>query len=667
MRITPCSYMIEVESDDAHLQRTLNPSPNGELCYHIDYPPDPTSPPTSQPVPLTKSKDLTEDIILDKCQNLYPDIPRITQVLSRWVHCGRESEINEPLINALLFLDRDLALSVMRQLRCPRAQLSNFHPGGIGKIVGKSVVIPLSLVSSTADSLPYKIDALLDCGASGWGYLHHDWVTEHNIPTIALPYPIPVYNADGTLNTSGSITHVADLVMTIGDHIEMLTFAVTNTGSSEAILGYSWLHFHNPHVSWRTGKTCFVDCPSTCGSTPTNKRFYPTSIPDISSHATPDLRSATVHGPDAERMRSLDDNYSDPTDTEATIEDEWHNFLSSELGHNDESLLCVDLNRPNEVTDPPDPRISSFLRRQRDNTSGPDRYIKDFSPVFSKATFDHLPPRRPWDHAIELKADMKPLTSKIYPLSKSEQVVLDEFIEEHLSSGRIRPSKSPIAAPFFFVKKKDGSLRPVQDYRRLNEMTIRNRYPLPLVSELIDKLKGAQYFTKLDIRWGFNNIRLKEGDEHKAAFITNRGLFEPLVMFFGLTNSPATFQAMMNDIFHDLISAGHVIIYMDDILIFTDDLTTHRLITCQVLQILLDNNLSLKLEKCAFEVEEVEYLGVIVCHGRVRMDPKKVEALTSWPTPRNKKDVQLLGTRKMSNSSSDSSISTAASYGILLS
>jgi hypothetical protein len=101
----------------------------------------------------------------------------------------------------------------------------------------------------------------------------------------------------------------------------------------------------------------------------------------------------------------------------------------------------------------------------------------------------------------------------------------------------------------------------------------------------------------------------------------NRGLFEPLVMFFGLTNSPATFQAMMNDIFRDLISAGHVIVYMDDILIFTDDIATHRLITRQVLQILLDNNLSLKLEKCVFEVEEVEYLGVIIAHGTVRDGP----------------------------------------------
>ena len=140
------------------------------------------------------------------------------------------------------------------------------------------------------------------------------------------------------------------------------------------------------------------------------------------------------------------------------------------------------------------------------------------------------------------------MNCKIYALTLEEQKALDDFLEENLRTGRIRPSISPMASPFFFVKKKDGKLRPVQDYRKLNEFTVKNRYPLPLIQELIDKLKGAKIFTKMDIRWGYNNVRMKEGDEWKAAFRTNRGLFEPTVMFFGLTNSPATFQGMMNQI-----------------------------------------------------------------------------------------------------------------------
>src|SRR6202789_1004268 len=132
-----------------------------------------------------------------------------------------------------------------------------------------------------------------------------------------------------------------------------------------------------------------------------------------------------------------------------------------------------------------------------------------------------------------------------------------------------------MASPVFFVKKKDGTLRLVQDYRTLNAITVKNKYPLPLISELITQLRGARYFTKMDVRWGFNNVRIKEGDEFKAAFRTNRGLFEPLVMFFGLTNSPATFQTMMNDIFWELIAEGVVVVYLDDILIFTETIEEH--------------------------------------------------------------------------------------------
>jgi hypothetical protein len=147
-----------------------------------------------------------------------------------------------------------------------------------------------------------------------------------------------------------------------------------------------------------------------------------------------------------------------------TIEQDWLNFLTDELRDNDESLLCVDLNKLEEEKRAPVDthtiHVTDYLQKQHDATTGPDRYLKEFSLVFTKSTFDQLPPRRSWDHAIELKGDMKPLTSKVYPLSKTEQITL----EEHLSSGCIRPSKSPFAAPFSFVKKKCGSLQPVQDY-----------------------------------------------------------------------------------------------------------------------------------------------------------------------------------------------------------
>jgi hypothetical protein len=171
-------------------------------------------------------------------------------------------------------------------------------------------------------------------------------------------------------------------------------------------------------------------------------------------------------------------------------------------------------------------------------------------------------------------------------------------------------------------------------------MTIKNRYPLPLIAELIDTLQNAKYFTKLDVRWGYNNVRIKEGDEFKAAFRTNRGLFEPLVMFFGLTNSPATFQTMMNDIFHIEIKQGHVLIYLDDILILDRELDQHHKHVREVIQQLRENQLYLKPEKCEFDQTEIEYLGVIVGNRQVRMDPVKVAGIAEWPTPTCKQDVQ---------------------------
>ena len=167
----------------------------------------------------------------------------------------------------------------------------------------------------------------------------------------------------------------------------------------------------------------------------------------------------------------------------------------------------------------------------------------EFLDVFSEEKAARFPEPRPWDHKIEMKDTFVPKSFKMYNLTLQEQIELDKFLKENLDKNYIRPSQSPMASPFFFVDKKDGKLRPCQDYRYLNEHTIKNAYPLPLITELLDKLKGARRFTKLDVRWGYNNVRIRDGDQWKAAFKTNRGLFEPTVMLFGLCNSPGTFQA----------------------------------------------------------------------------------------------------------------------------
>jgi hypothetical protein len=219
--------------------------------------------------------------------------------------------------------------------------------------------------------------------------------------------------------------------------------------------------------------------------------------------------------------------------------------------------------------------------------------------VFSEQESDRLPKHKLYDHTIDLKLDApETLQSKVYPMPVNEQEELDHFLEENLWKGYITLSKSPMSSPVFFIKKKDGKLQLIQDYQKLNDIMIKNCYPLPLALEIINRLCNVKYFTKFDVRWGYNNVWIKTGDEWKAAFATNCGLFEPQVMFFGMTNSPATFQGMMNTIFTDLVTAGKVAVYLDDILIFTSNLEEHRHITCKVLKHLQEHDLYLQPEKC---------------------------------------------------------------------
>jgi hypothetical protein len=216
-------------------------------------------------------------------------------------------------------------------------------------------------------------------------------------------------------------------------------------------------------------------------------------------------------------------------------------------------------------------KSQEFALKYEENTSElgqiPPEY-HEYLDVFDEKKADRFPKSRSWDHKIEMKSGFEPKSFKSYNLMPEEQEQQELFISEQLKKGYIRPSKSPMASPFFFISKKDGRLRPTQDYCYLNQWMKKNTYPLPLISEMMDKIKasGAKYFTKLDVRWGYNNVRIKTGDEWKAAFKMNNGLYEPTVMFFGLCNSPATFQAMMDSIFKDEVHEGWIIIYMDDIL-----------------------------------------------------------------------------------------------------
>jgi len=196
-----------------------------------------------------------------------------------------------------------------------------------------------------------------------------------------------------------------------------------------------------------------------------------------------------------------------------------------------------------------------------------------------------------------------------------------------------------VGAGFFFVGKKDGSLRPCIDYRGLNSITLKNKYPLPLISSAFAPLHGAAFFSKLDLRNAYHLVRIREGDQWKTAFNTPLGHFEYLVMPFGLSNAPAVFQALVNDVLRDMLNR-FIFVYLNDILIFSPDPLTHQQHVRQVLQRLLENKLYVKAEKCEFHVYTVSFLGYVIAQGELRMDPAKIAAVSEWPVPTNRKELQ---------------------------
>lgn len=208
-----------------------------------------------------------------------------------------------------------------------------------------------------------------------------------------------------------------------------------------------------------------------------------------------------------------------------------------------------------------------------------------------------------------------------------------------LEQGVIQQSTSPFASPVLLVRKKDGTWRFCVDYRMLNTVTVPHKYPMPVVDELLDELAGATFFTKLDLRAGYHQIRVVEGEEYKTAFKTHHGLYEFKVMPFGLTNAPATFQAAMNELFAHLLRHC-VLIFMDDILIYSPDWQTHLDHLTQVFTILQDNQLYVKLSKCSFAQTELEYLGHIISGKGVQTDPTKISAVQSWPRPTCARDIR---------------------------
>ena len=317
------------------------------------------------------------------------------------------------------------------------------------------------------------------------------------------------------------------------------------------MLGHNWLTRYNPTSDWVLGSITFK----------TTEPALPTATPTATAQSTSLPTSSLPSEPTSEPLKLTAPHIS-LVNAAAFVR------ACKLEGSKAYQLYLTSLDKLARSTSTSSPELMDSIKQHV------PKVYHDFADVFSKTRANTLAPHRPYDLKINLDEGTLPPLGPIYSLSVSELQSLREFIDEHLKIGFICPSGLSHGAPVIFVRKKDGSLHLCVDFRGLNKITKKDRYPLPLISDLLDAPKKAQVYTKIDLRHAYHLVQIAEGDEWKTAFRTHYGSFEWLCMPFGLTNSPAAFQRFMNDIFGDLLD-NCVIVYLDNILIYSDDETSH--------------------------------------------------------------------------------------------
>ncbi|KAJ1041985.1 hypothetical protein NDA10_000691 [Ustilago hordei] len=404
--------------------------------------------------------------------------------------------------------------------------------------------------------------------------------------------------------------------VSIGTHnLGVVEASVADTADYDLILGFTELRRLKPTIQWDTGQLEFK----------TQEQDRPPRRPPEAARAGDlTMRRPTLHGNEfvsAERI------------LRAALEDGPIGFML--LEEPPSSLPAFGF-----VPTGTDKGVEMEVEVDKVVTAAdipkPYQHLRD---VFDEVEADKLPHHTEHDLHLKLIEGGKPPQGPLYLKGPKEMSELRRYLDENLKKGFIRPSKSPAQSPVLFVPKKDGGLRLCVDYRGLNEITVKNRAPLPLIEEQLFLLRRARIYTKLDLRAAYNLIRIAKGDEWKTAFGTQLGLYEYLVMPFGLANAPAHFQSFINDIFRDIIGI-YVVVYLDDFLIFSDTEEAHVKHVTEVLTRLRSNRLFAKLSKCEFHTKTVEFLGYIIKPTGIEMDPEKVCTVKEWPMLESIHDIQ---------------------------
>lgn len=628
---------------------------------------------------LSTGKDFHPPVIANRSTNSFPIVDRIPQPLSILHHhhlsniIYRSPHTPSPRTRTVAKAATELfTLDVLhpRSAHAVGSQLNQVDQSRTNATSAAAFVAREGPVTRHLIKLQGKVGGgrhralfLIDCGATG-NFVSEEYVKRYKLHTSRLSSNDIVSLADGSQQSTGS--YLASESIEIGSYQDNIDLVVFPIQGYDVILGMPWLEKFNPTIDWRDRTIKFRDQQmrvhlldksvtvvsgrvqtaetSTTGPESGEKRESKSqSSFRVSVAPSPRLELATLqYIQRSHRMKQIESAYIIyPQDIAAQMQ--WQGERNEEKSKSNSEISVVEIERDQSMVK----RSTSSTTNSREDIELSNvrlRVMDTYRDVFPDDLPSGLPPQREVDHKIELIPGKNPPSRPLYRMSPSELLELKKQLEELVKSGFIQPSKSPFGAPILFVKKKDGSMRMCIDYRALNDITIKNSYPLPRVDELFDRLQGAKYFSKIDLRSGYHQIRIEPSDVPKTAFRTRYGHFEFLVLPFGLTNAPATFMHLMHQAFRPFLDV-FVLVFLDDILIYSKTLEEHEKHVEQVLQVLRDNKLYAKESKCELFRREVEFLGHIVGRDGIKMMEDKVKAIRDWPIPKKVTDVRaFLGT-----------------------
>ena len=576
----------------------------------------------------------------------------------------------------------------------PSRYLGATEKGVNNQKINKLIIQVWLFVKPNSD--PILVPAMIDTGADG-NFMDMKFITKYNIPVSRKQNPVEITGIDGKPLGSGKILEETCLKMICQGsdslwHSGLTQFDVIGSPNHDIILGLPWLRLHVTQTNWSTSLLCFnsehckVHCQILNPVSQPVPSIKPVSqpVPSIKPVNQPVASIKPVSQP-ASRLNPVSQPVpsikpvSQPVPSIKPVNQPVASIKPVSQPASRSNPVTQPAPSANLATQPASRRIFVTQSSSRTNLAtqpAPRKTFKtlfasssnlvpldpdtskslnlvpaeysEYSDVFDEAEANKLPPHRPYDCAVNLLPDQSPPYCQIYPLSPDEDCLAKEQLDKDLKRSFIRRSTSSAGAPIFFVDKEKGrrqsdgkvpQKRLVVNYKGLDKITEKFRYPLPLIPSLIDQLHSAKIFTKIDLRSAYNLLRIREGDEWKTAFRTKYGLFEYLVMPFGLANAPAYFQCFVNEIFADMLDK-FVIIYLDDFLIYSEDPVSHRAHVRAVLQRLRENRLFAKLEKCEFSVPTVKFLGLKVSANGITSDEDQVKSIVEWPAPRSKKDIQ---------------------------